>query len=89
MVMLDAVFLAETIDHANWEAMAKIAEMLDDGPVKEAFQAAVDEVEDQEDEHVTWARDMRMKMTHMQLEHSLVSKGMAKVEELAAKLKGG
>jgi hypothetical protein len=88
MAMLDAVLLAETIDHANWQAMGKITEMLDEGPVKTAFQAAVDEVEAQEDEHVTWAHDMRMKMTHLQLEHSLLSKGMAKVEELVSKLKG-
>ncbi|MCU1458520.1 MAG: hypothetical protein JWL73_2612, partial [Actinomycetia bacterium] len=87
MVMLDAVFIAESIDHANWEAMRKIAKTLDAGPIKKAFEEAVAEVEEQEDEHLSWARDMRAKMTMLQLDASLVAKGMAKAEEIVARLK--
>jgi rubrerythrin len=88
MAMLDAVFIAESVDHANWEAMGKIAEQLDDGEIKTAFLEAVAEVEQQEDEHLGWARDMRSKMTMLQLDASMVAKGMAKMEEIVAKLKG-
>lgn len=66
MAMLDAVFLAETIDHANWTTLAALTQQLPDGPLRTAFQAAVDEVEEQEDEHLAWAKETRHAMT-MQL----------------------
>jgi rubrerythrin len=88
MAMLDAVFIAESVDHANWEAMGKIAQQLDEGELRTAFEEAVGVVEAQEDEHLGWARDMRTKMTMLQLDASLVAKGMAKAEELVARLKG-
>ena len=46
--------LAETVDHANWTTLAALVEQLPDGDLREAS-AAVNEVEQQEDEHVGWA----------------------------------
>ena len=43
--MLDAVFLAETIDHANWVTLGALTELLPDGALRRAFEAAVGEVE--------------------------------------------
>lgn len=61
LVACECVVLAETKDHANWEligACAKAAE----GAEAEALQAAYDEVEDQEDEHLYhtkgWCREL-------------------------------
>lgn len=61
IVACEAVVLAETKDHADWEligAAAKAAE----GATREALQAAYDEVEDQEDEHLYhtkgWCREL-------------------------------
>ena len=54
---LENVLLAETKDHADWELLAQLVEQVDDPAVKQALQAAVDEVESQEDEHLTWARE--------------------------------
>jgi rubrerythrin len=55
LAMLDAVFLAESMDHANWTLLAQLAAQLDDTPWAEPLRAAVDEVLEQEAEHLTWA----------------------------------
>jgi hypothetical protein len=52
---------AETKDHANWELLSHIAEETG-GEVAEAIQEAVDEVEEEEDEHLYhtqgWCREL-------------------------------
>jgi rubrerythrin len=53
---LENLLLAETKDHANWHLLSQLAQKAS-GPMKEALQAAVDEVESQEDEHLEWARE--------------------------------
>ncbi len=64
LVACEAVVLAETKDHANWELLSKIASALK-GNERRALQTAVDEVEDQEDEHLYhskgWCRELRLK----------------------------
>ena len=60
--MLDAVFLAETIDHANWTTFGALTELLPDGALRSAFEAAVGEVEAQEDEHLGWAKETRQRL---------------------------
>jgi rubrerythrin len=87
MALLDAVFVAEAVDQANWQTMRQIAEKLEAGEVRDAFEAAVEEVEAQEDEHLAWARETKAKMTVMQIDHGLMAKAGAKVEEVVAKLK--
>ena len=53
--------LAETKDHSNWELLAKSAEKAK-GDRKNALQAAVEQVEDQEDQHLYhskgWCREL-------------------------------
>jgi len=51
LVACECVVLAETKDHSNWELLAQCAEHAR-GEVAKALQAAVDEVEDEEDEHI-------------------------------------
>jgi rubrerythrin len=61
LVATECVVLAETKDHMNWELMGKFAEAAK-GEEKKALQEAVDEVEDEEDEHLYhstgWAREL-------------------------------
>jgi rubrerythrin len=62
MSMLDAVLLAEAMDQANWQLIASLAEQLPEGEIRDAFEAAVVEVEPQEDEHLGWAQTTKQQL---------------------------
>jgi len=51
LVACECVVLAETKDHSNWELLTQCAEHAK-GDIAKVLQAAVEEVEDQEDEHI-------------------------------------
>jgi len=87
MVMLDAVFLAESMCHHNWQAVGELCERMDAGPVRDQVQAAFDEVEAQEDEHIGWAADMRVKMVMLQADHTMMAAMSQKAEEVLASVK--
>ena len=57
----EAVVLAETKDHADWELLGKVAKHMT-GKGADVLKAAVDTVEDQEDEHLYhtkgWCREL-------------------------------
>lgn len=61
LVAAECVVEAETKDHLNWELLALVAEKME-GEESEIIQKAVDEVEDEEDEHLYhttgWAREL-------------------------------
>jgi rubrerythrin len=88
MAMLDAVLLAESMDRANWETLAVLAAELPDGDLKTAFTKAADEVGPEEDEHLTWAKETKMKMVLLQAESRAMTAAGAKAEELVEKIKG-
>jgi rubrerythrin len=56
LAILEAVVLAETKCHADWSLIQKLTTELSDSAAREAFAAAVDQVEEEEDEHVAWAK---------------------------------
>ena len=56
LAILEAVVLAETKCHSDWSIIQKVTAELPAGDARDAFQAAVDQVEAQEDEHIRWAR---------------------------------
>lgn len=60
----EAIVLAETADHANWEQIGLVLASLE-GDLADAMRAAHDEVEDQEDRHLYhnagWARELRVR----------------------------
>ena len=64
LVACEAVVLAETKDHADWELIGQCAKAAT-GAAQAALQAAYDEVEDQEDEHLYhtkgWCRELWLK----------------------------
>jgi hypothetical protein len=57
LAILESVVLAETKCHSNWSLIQKMTAELPEGLARTAFQNAVDQVEDQEDEHIRWARE--------------------------------
>jgi rubrerythrin len=61
LVACECVVLAETKDHADWELISKCAEKATGAQAK-VLQAAADEVEEQEDEHLYhskgWCREL-------------------------------
>jgi rubrerythrin len=60
IVAAECVVLAETKDHLNWELLGEVAKAL--GPKGKRLQAAVDEVEPDEDKHLYhtagWLREL-------------------------------
>jgi len=61
LVACECVVFAETKDHLNWQLLSKCAEVAP-GDIAEVLAKAVDEVEDQEDEHLYhskgWCREL-------------------------------
>jgi rubrerythrin len=61
LVAAECVVEAETKDHLNWELLALVAEK-SKGPESKVIQEAVDQVEEEEDEHLYhttgWAREL-------------------------------
>lgn len=88
MAMLDAVLLAETIDHANWSTLSQLVESIPAGEVRQRVERAVEEVEEQEDEHLEWAREMRSRMIRMQATSSTAQTLGAKAEEMVETVRG-
>lgn len=68
IVAAECVVLAETKDHLNWELIGAVAEKAG-GKKAEVLEAAHDEVEDQEDEHLYhttgWCRELWIKSLGM------------------------
>lgn len=87
MAMLDAVFLAESMDHANWELLGKLSRDMPDGDARRAVADAVAEVEPDEDEHLEWARQMKARMVELQATSALAASAMMKTEEMVATVK--
>jgi|SRR3954447_25331674 rubrerythrin len=88
MAMLDAVFLAESADHANWKMMRSLCDQLRAGDLQDAFRAAADEVEAQEDEHLGWASETKMRLVMLQARNSVMANVGEKAEEIVARIKG-
>jgi hypothetical protein len=68
LVACECVTLAETKDHQNWHLLGMVAEKAT-GDEKKALKAALDEVEDEEDEHLYhskgWCRELWIKSLGM------------------------
>jgi rubrerythrin len=87
MAMLDGVFLAETIDHANWSTLAELVQHLPDGAIRTSMEGAVAEVEEQEDKHLSWARDTKARLVTMQARSAVGTVVAAKAEEMIARVR--
>jgi rubrerythrin len=83
---LEAVVLAEHRCHDNWQLLARMAESLPDG-ARQLVEAAVAEVEPQEDEHIQWAADTWMQLALTNAEQPAAAGMMGLVERAANKVK--
>jgi hypothetical protein len=86
--ILDAVFLAETIDHANWQGLAQLCGLLPEGHARETLERAVAEVVADEEKHLMWAQQTRAKLTMLQAQLSPITKAGMKIQDLAETVKG-
>ena len=59
---LENVLLAETKDHADWSLLSQLAQQVSEPDIRQALEQAVGEVESEEDEHLTWARETLAQM---------------------------
>lgn len=63
MFGIEAVLLAETKCHGNWELLKKLSQLLpEQSKARKAMEAAVQKVEQEEDEHLNWAKQAREQM---------------------------
>jgi rubrerythrin len=88
LVMLDAVLIAESVDHANWSALADLVDEFPDGNLRAALAEAVDEVSRDEDKHLSWARETKSSLVKLQARNRKLSATEAQTEELTAVVKG-
>ena len=62
LVACECVVFAETKDHTNWELLSKYVQKAAQGKEQEVLATAIEEVEDQEDEHIYhskgWCREL-------------------------------
>jgi len=96
LVACECVVLAETKDHADWELISKCAEK-SSGKQQSVLQAAADEVEDQEDEHLYhskgWCRELWLQSLGMKAilpppeerKHVTTAIGAARAEQASEK----
>jgi hypothetical protein len=96
LVACECIVLAETKDHLDWELIGKCAQHLD-GSRADALQAAYDEIEDQEDEHLYhtkgWCRELWIQSLGLKAvlpppeerRHVKTAIGAAKAEQAAEK----
>jgi rubrerythrin len=96
LVACECVVLAETKDHADWELITKTAEKAT-GKQKKTLQAAADEVEEQEDEHLYhskgWCRELWLQSLGMKAvlpppeerKHVTTAIGAARAEQASEK----
>jgi rubrerythrin len=87
MAMLDAVFLAESMDNANWVLLERLGGLLPDGPMKDQCRSATDRVRAQEEDHLTWALETKEKLVLLQAESSAMTTMTAKAEEIVARVR--
>jgi len=87
-VMLDAFLLASFRSHENWSTLQDLVAKLPEGGDRDALQEAVGSCEDDKDDQLAWARDMRRKMIETQASNRTVAAVGLKVEEAVATVKG-
>lgn len=87
MVMLDAVFLAEAKDNANWATLGALVASVP-SELRDVVSEAVEEARATEAEHLEWAKEMRIKMMRLQASSSTMAAMGAKTEEIMARIKG-
>jgi hypothetical protein len=87
-VMLDAFLLASARSHENWSTLQDIvAKLPEGGSDRDTLRRAVESGEDDKDDQLAWAKDMRKKMIEAQASSTATAALGSKVEEAVATVK--
>lgn len=87
-VMLDTFLLASTRSHENWSTLQDLVAKLPEGVQRDTLHTAVESCEDDKDDQLAWAKDMRKKMIEAQATGKATATVGAKAEEAIATVKG-
>jgi hypothetical protein len=87
-VMLDTFLLASTRSHENWSTLQDLVAKLPQGVQRDTLRAAVESCEDDKDDQLAWAKDMRKKMIETQASSKTTAAVGSKAEEAMAIVKG-
>jgi rubrerythrin len=60
---IENIVIAETKDHADWQLLSHIARRSSDSRIREILKPAVDEVEPEEDQHLSWTNEQMAQMS--------------------------
>jgi len=60
---IENIVIAETKDHADWQLLSHIARRSSDSRIRDILKPAVDEVEPEEDQHLTWTNEQMAQMS--------------------------
>ena len=60
---IENIVIAETKDHADWQLLSHIARRSSDSRIRDILKPAVDEVEPEEDQHLTWTNEQMARMS--------------------------
>lgn len=86
-LMLDAVFMAAAMNHANWSTMTRMCDHMSEGDAQDQFRQVVGEVEESKDEHLAWARETRERMIMLQARSSVAAAVGARAEDAMARIR--
>jgi hypothetical protein len=87
-VMLDTFLLASTRSHENFSTLEDLAAKLPSGSLQDSLRTAVSSCEEDKDDQLAWAKDMRKKMIEAQASSSSSAAVGSKAEEMVATVKG-
>ena len=64
---IENIVIAETKDHADWQLLGHLARRSSDSKLRDVLKPAVDEVEPEEDQHLSWTAEQmaRLAMTSL------------------------
>jgi hypothetical protein len=60
---IENIVIAETKDHADWRLLSHIARRSSDSRIRDILKPAVDEVEPEEDQHLSWTNEQMAQMS--------------------------
>jgi rubrerythrin len=64
---IENIVIAETKDHADWQLLSHLARRSSDPKLREVLKPAVDEVEPEEDQHLTWTAEQMAQLSLISL----------------------
>ncbi|MBV8772209.1 MAG: ferritin-like domain-containing protein [Deltaproteobacteria bacterium] len=64
---IENIVIAETKDHADWQLLSHLARRSSDPKIRDILKPAVDEVEPEEDQHLSWTSEQMAQLSLISL----------------------